>query len=72
MQKGGGVAQVFLGGIWEPKSTKMGAQNESKFETIFKNEKNALQEPLGAVLGRSWGILGGILGLSESLRYRQA
>ena len=28
-------------------------QNESKFKTIFKSEKVAPQEPLGAVLGSS-------------------
>ena len=37
-------------------------QNESKFETIFKNEKVALQEPLGAVLGQSWSVLEAVLG----------
>ena len=37
-------------------------QNASKCKTIFKREKIALQEFLGSVLGRSWGILGAILG----------
>ena len=59
-------------GFGEPKIDQNGIQNESKFKTIFKSEKIALQEPLGAVLGRSWGILGAILGLKKSLRYRQA
>jgi len=54
--------QYFLSPFWEPKIDQNGTQNESKFNTIFKSEKNALQEPLGAVLGRSWGILEVILG----------
>ena len=29
-------------------------QNEVKLKRFFKSQKNALQEPLGAVLGRSW------------------
>ena len=51
-----------FGAIWGSKSVSMGPkidlnqnQNEFKFKTIFKSEKEALQEPLGAVLGRSWG-----------------
>ena len=62
----------FFGPILSAKIDQNRTQNESKFKTIFKSEKNALQEPLGAVLGRSWGILGGILRLQKSLRYRQA
>ena len=57
----GGSPLKFLGGIWAPQIDQDGLQNESKFKTIFKSEKVALQEPLGAVLGRSWGILGAIL-----------
>ena len=44
----------FRGGVGEPKSTKSYTQNETNFKTMFKSEKVALQEPLGAVLGRSW------------------
>ena len=44
-------------------------QNETKFMMIFKSEKVALQEPLGAVLGRSWGIWEAILGSKFALRY---
>ena len=62
----------FFGSILDAKIDQNGIQNESKFKTIFKNEKNALQEPLGAVLGRSWGILEATLGPPRSLRYRQA
>ena len=63
---------IIFGPMLGPKINQNRIQNEPKIETIFKSEKNALQEPLGAVLGRSWGILGGILGLQKSLRYRQA
>ena len=35
------------GGVWEAKMNQNRTQNESKFKTMFKNEKN------GAVLGRS-------------------
>ena len=42
-------------------------QNEFKFKTILKSETVALQEPLGAVLGRSWGILEAILGSKKRL-----
>ena len=56
----------------KPKSSQNGTPNATKFKTIFKSEKVALQEPLGAVLGRSWGILEAILGSPKSLRYRQA
>ena len=33
---------------------QIGFQNEAKFKTIVKSEKVALQDRLGAVLGRSW------------------
>ena len=45
----------FFGSILDAKIDQNGIQNESKFKTIFKSEKNALQEPLGAILARSWG-----------------
>ena len=57
------------GGLGEPKSTQIDTQNESKFKTIFKSEKVALQEPLGALLSRSWSFLEGILGSKFALRY---
>ena len=60
------------GTFWEPKIDQNRTQNDSKFKTIFKSEKIALPERLGAVLGRSWGVLEAILGLQISLRYRQA
>ena len=37
-----------------PKSIQNRSQNESKIKTIFDIEKIALQDRLGAVLGRSW------------------
>ena len=43
------------GSILDAKIDQNGIQNKTKLKTIFKNEKNAFQEPLGAVLGRSWG-----------------
>ena len=45
---------LFWGVILGAKIGQNGIQNESKFKTMFKSEKVALQEPLGAVLGRSW------------------
>ena len=65
----GGLVQRFWGGIWHPKIDQNRSQNESKFKTIFKTEKNALQKPLGAVLGRSWSILEAILGSKFALWY---
>ena len=41
-------------------------------DKMFKSEKVALQEPLGAVLGRSWGILEAILGSKYALPYTRA
>ena len=58
--------------VWEPKVGKNDTQNESKFQTMFKSAKVAIQEPLGAVLGRSWGILEGMLGSNMALRYTRA
>ena len=60
---------IDLGAFWAPKIDQNRTQNDSKFETIFKSEKNALQERLGAVLGRSWGILEAILGSQYALWY---
>ena len=56
------VTLLTWGGFGRPKSIKNATRNESKFKTIFKSEKVALQQPLGAVLGRSWGIFGAIFG----------
>ena len=53
----------------EAKIDQNRTQNESKFKMIFKTEKIALQEPLGAVLGRSWGFLEAILGSKIAISY---
>ena len=37
----------------EPKWSQNRSQNDSKLKTIFESEKNALQDALGPVLGRS-------------------
>ena len=50
------------GGIPGAKIDPNRSQNDFKFKTIFNSEKVGLQKPLGAVLGRSWVILGVILG----------
>ena len=57
----------LLGRSWEPKIDQNRTQNESKFKTIFKSEKVALQESLGAVLGRPiLGYFGGHLWVQKS------
>ena len=45
-----------------PKSDQNGTQNRAKSKTNFDIEKEALQDHLGAVLGRSWVIFGRPLG----------
>ena len=48
-------AQERPGAIQEAaRAIQNGIQNGSKFKTMFKSEKVALQDRLGAVLGRSW------------------
>ena len=49
------IHHPYGGGFGEAKIDQKPPQDTSKFKTIFKSEKVALQEPLGAVLGRSWG-----------------
>ena len=63
------VPSLFWGSFLGPKIDQNRTQNESKFKTIFKSEKVGRQEPLGAVLGRSWDILEAILGSQFALRY---
>ena len=41
----------------DSKSDQNGAQNRPKSKTNFDIEKEALQDRLGAVLGRSWLVL---------------
>ena len=66
------VKKVNLARLWrpilEPKIDQNGTQNESKIKTIVKSEKVALQELLGAALGRSRGILEAILASKFALR----
>ena len=71
MQKGGAPPKVF-GRDLGAKIDQNRTQNESKFKTIFSSEKVGLQEPLGAVLGRSWDILEAILALKFALPYTRA
>ena len=70
--EGGGLHPLFWEGIWAPKSDQNWTQNETKFKTIFKSEKNALQERLGAVLGRSWSFWEAILDPKFALPYTRA
>jgi hypothetical protein len=67
--KKGGLHPIFFGGVWEAKIDKNRTQDKSKIKTIFKNEKNPFQDPLGAVLRRSWAILEALLGSNLALRY---
>ena len=67
-KKGGGHGS-FWAPILAPKSVQDGTQNESKSKTIFKSDKSALQERLGAVLGRSWAVLGAVLGSKKQFSY---
>ena len=64
-----GGRHVFWPPILAPKSTQDGTRNESKSKTIFKSDKSALQERLGAVLGRSWVVLGAVLGSKKPFSY---
>ena len=63
----GGLGPIHFGGFRGPKIDQNRTQDESKLKTIFKSEKNALQDPLVAVLDRSWGILEAILGAKYAL-----
>jgi len=50
-------------GLGEPKSSQHDSDNNSRFETIFKSETVALQEPLGTLLDMHFG---GHLGVPKS------
>ena len=58
-----------LGSQSAPKIDQNRTQNEAKIKTMFKSEKVGHQEPLGAVLGRSWAVLGVILGSEKAFWY---
>ena len=47
---------------WEPKTTPKPTPKRSKIEVKNQDEKEAIQDDLGPVLGRSWVDLGPILG----------
>ena len=63
-----------LGGFWSPK----GSQDEAKFRPKTdqnrcqkrSRRKKALEDRLGAVLGRSWVVLGAVLGSKSCSRPR--
>ena len=65
----GGTILTFWAPQRTPKSTQNGTQNATKFKTMSKSEQITLQEFLGAVFGRSWGILEAILGTKIAVRY---
>ena len=54
----------FLVPFWEPKGLPKGTQNRAqdgpKSIIILNVEKVALQDRLGRVLGRSWGVFGSV------------
>ena len=61
-----------MGPYWSAKIDQTRIPNQSKLKTVFKSEQVARQEPLGAILGRSWGISEAILGSKFALRYSRA
>ena len=50
-----------LGALWEPRWSQNGTQDGPKSKTKTKSKKEALEDRLGAVLGRSWVVLGAVL-----------
>ena len=50
------------GVIWEAKSAPKRSQKRCKNEAIIQESKKPIQDDLGLVLGRSWVVLGVILG----------
>ena len=50
------------GAIWEAKTAPKPIPKRSKIEAKIQDEKKAIQDDLGSVLGRSWVDLGPILG----------
>ena len=50
------------GAIWEAKSAPKRNQKQSKIEAKNQEAKKPIQDDLGPVLGRSWAVLGAILG----------
>ena len=52
-----GLPWKFLDSTKGPKNNQNRTKNGTDFKTIFKSEKMALQQALGALLGRSWAHL---------------
>ena len=50
------------GVIWEAKSAPKSTPKRSKIEAKNQESKKPIQDDLGLVLGRSWAVLGAILG----------
>ena len=50
------------GAIWEAKTAPKSIPKRSKIEAKNQDEKKPIQNDLGPVLGRSWAVLGAILG----------
>ena len=57
------------GGSWGAKIDPNRHPKRVEIQDDFQEGKHALQEPLGAILGRSWGILEAILESKIALRY---
>ena len=50
------------GAIWEAKTAPKSIPKRSKIEAKNQESKKSIQDDLGSVLGRSWAVLGAILG----------
>ena len=50
------------GAIWEAKTAPKSIPKRSKIEVKNQESKKPIQDDLGPVLGRSWAVLGAILG----------
>ena len=50
------------GSIWEAKTAPKSIPKRSKIEAKNQESKKLIQDDLGPVLGRSWAVLGAILG----------
>ena len=61
-------AASHLGALWRPSWSQNGTQDGPKPKTKTKSKKDALEDRLRAVLGRSWLVLGVVLGPSWGRR----
>ena len=55
------------GSIWEAKTAPKRNRKRYKIEAKNQESKKPIQDDLGPVLGRSWAVLGAILGALETL-----